>query len=168
VTTSECSCPVLRGPCYRIVQLIQSPCSEPRRRHFRIIQAHDCTHHHRPHHCFFFIIIVVLLQSRQSGGHPRRFWRTGQSDPLVLGRASALSKATTWSAVAFMVTSITCDLRLTTWWAGFGPGKVKSNAVRLSLRAQPRNRDADSGGACAKLFGSRIAVYRSSSDAPPA
>ena len=56
----------------------------------------------------FFIIVVVLLQSGKSGDISAAFGGQGSQTAFgPRGAASALSKATTWSAVAFMVTSIT-------------------------------------------------------------
>jgi preprotein translocase subunit SecG len=56
----------------------------------------------------FFIIIVVLLQSGKSGDISAAFGGQGSQTAFgPRGAASALSKATTWSAVAFMLTSIT-------------------------------------------------------------
>ena len=55
-----------------------------------------------------FIIIVVLLQSGKSGDISAAFGGQGSQTAFgPRGAASALSKATTWSAVAFMITSIT-------------------------------------------------------------
>ena len=59
----------------------------------------------------FFIIIVVLLQSGKSGDISAAFGGQGSQTAFgPRGAASALSKATTWSAVAFMVTSITLSV----------------------------------------------------------
>jgi len=56
----------------------------------------------------FFIIIVVLLQSGKSGDISAAFGGQGSQTAFgPRGAASALSRATTWSAVAFMITSIT-------------------------------------------------------------
>jgi preprotein translocase subunit SecG len=56
----------------------------------------------------FFIIVVVLLQSGKSGDISAAFGGQGSQTAFgPRGAASALSKATTWSAVAFMITSIT-------------------------------------------------------------
>jgi preprotein translocase subunit SecG len=56
----------------------------------------------------FFIIIVVLLQSGTSGDISAAFGGQGSQTAFgPRGAASVLSKVTTWSAVAFMVTSIT-------------------------------------------------------------
>lgn len=62
----------------------------------------------------FFIIIVVLLQSGKSGDISAAFGGQGSQTAFgPRGAASALSKATTWSAVAFMVTSIVLSVYAT-------------------------------------------------------
>src|SRR5215467_8309143 len=59
----------------------------------------------------FFIIIVVLLQSGKSGDISAAFGGQGSQTAFgPRGAASALSRATTWSAVAFMITSITLSV----------------------------------------------------------
>ncbi|HYL14853.1 MAG TPA: preprotein translocase subunit SecG [Terriglobales bacterium] len=59
----------------------------------------------------FFIIVVVLLQSGKSGDIAAAFGGMGSQTAFgPRGAASALSKATTWSAVIFMVTSITLSI----------------------------------------------------------
>ncbi|HEY7099309.1 MAG TPA: preprotein translocase subunit SecG [Terriglobales bacterium] len=59
----------------------------------------------------FFIIVVVLLQSGKSGDIAAAFGGMGSQTAFgPRGAASALSKATTWSAVLFMVTSITLSI----------------------------------------------------------
>ena len=59
----------------------------------------------------FFIIVVVLLQSGQSGDISAAFGGQGSQTAFgPRGAASALSKATTWSAVLFMLTSITLSV----------------------------------------------------------
>lgn len=59
----------------------------------------------------FFIIVVVLLQSGTSGDISAAFGGQGSQTAFgPRGAASALSKATTWSAVAFMLTSITLSI----------------------------------------------------------
>ncbi len=59
----------------------------------------------------FFIIIVVLLQSGKSGDISAAFGGQGSQTAFgPRGAASALSRATTWSAVAFMLTSITLSI----------------------------------------------------------
>ena len=85
----------------------------------------------------FFIIIVVLLQSGKSGDISAAFGGQGSQTAFgPRGAASALSKATTWSAVAFMITSITLSIYAS---RRGGPGsvleKVKSNAVKTQPAA---------------------------------
>ncbi len=59
----------------------------------------------------FFIIVVVLLQSGTSGDISAAFGGQGSQTAFgPRGAASALSKVTTWSAVAFMITSITLSV----------------------------------------------------------
>ena len=56
----------------------------------------------------FFLIIVVLLQSGKSGDIAAAFGGMGSQTAFgPRGAATVLSKATTWSAVIFMLTSIT-------------------------------------------------------------
>src|ERR1700719_511742 len=89
----------------------------------------------------FFIIIVVLLQSGKSGDISAAFGGQGSQTAFgPRGAASALSKATTWSAVAFMVTSIT----LSSYAARrVGPisvlEKIKSNPVKAQPAAPVQN-----------------------------
>ena len=59
----------------------------------------------------FFIIIVVLLQSGKSADIAAAFGGMGSQTAFgPRGAATLLSKATTWSAVIFMVTSITLSI----------------------------------------------------------
>ena len=59
----------------------------------------------------FFLIIVVLLQSGKSGDIAAAFGGMGSQTAFgPRGAASALSRATTWSAIIFMVTSITLSI----------------------------------------------------------
>jgi len=56
----------------------------------------------------FFIIVVVLLQSGNAGDISAAFGGQGSQTAFgPRGATSALSKATTWSAVIFMITSVT-------------------------------------------------------------
>jgi preprotein translocase subunit SecG len=72
-----------------------------------------------------FLIIVVLLQSGQSGDIAAAFGGTGSQTAFgPRGAATILTKATTWCAVIFMVTSIT--LSILTSRKG-GPGSVFQN-----------------------------------------
>ena len=58
-----------------------------------------------------FLIIVVLLQSGQSGDIAAAFGGMGSQTAFgPRGAATVLSKATTWSAIIFMVTSITLSV----------------------------------------------------------
>ena len=58
-----------------------------------------------------FLIVVVLLQSGQSGDITAAFGGMGSQTAFgPRGAATALSRATTWSAVIFMVTSITLSV----------------------------------------------------------
>jgi len=59
----------------------------------------------------FFLIIVVLLQSGQSGDIAAAFGGQGSQTAFgPRGAATALSRATTWAAVIFMLTSITLSV----------------------------------------------------------
>src|SRR5438270_8562147 len=59
----------------------------------------------------FFLIIVVLLQSGKSGDIAAAFGGMGSQTAFgPRGAATALSKATTWSAVIFMVTSVALSI----------------------------------------------------------
>jgi preprotein translocase subunit SecG len=80
----------------------------------------------------FFIIIVVLLQSGKSGDISAAFGSQTAFGPR--GAASALSRATTWSAVAFMITSITLSV-----WASRrgGPGSVLQGVKSQPVKTQP-------------------------------
>jgi preprotein translocase subunit SecG len=58
-----------------------------------------------------FLIIVVLLQSGKSGDITAAFGGMGSQTAFgPRGAATVLSRATTWSAVIFMVTSITLSV----------------------------------------------------------
>ena len=59
----------------------------------------------------FFLIVVVLLQSGKSGDVAAAFGGMGSQTAFgPRGAATVLSKATTWSAIIFMVTSITLSV----------------------------------------------------------
>jgi len=61
-----------------------------------------------------FLIIVVLLQSGQSGDIAAAFGGQGSQTAFgPRGAATILTKATTWCAVIFMITSITLSLMAT-------------------------------------------------------
>src|ERR1700716_994086 len=83
----------------------------------------------------FFIIIVVLLQSGKSGDISAAFGGQGSQTAFgPRGAASALSKATTWSAVAFMLTSITLSVYAT---RRGGPTSVLQGVKSQSVKTQP-------------------------------
>jgi preprotein translocase subunit SecG len=79
----------------------------------------------------FFIIVVVLLQSGKSGDISAAFGGQGSQTAFgPRGAASALSRATTWSAVAFMLTSVTLAIYSSRHSGG-------SNSVLQGLKSQP-------------------------------
>jgi preprotein translocase subunit SecG len=83
----------------------------------------------------FFIIIVVLLQSGKSGDISAAFGGQGSQTAFgPRGAASALSKATTWSAVAFMLTSITLSVYVT---KRGGPASVVQGIKSQPVKTQP-------------------------------
>ncbi len=76
-----------------------------------------------------FLIIVVLLQSGQSADIAAAFGGMGSQTAFgPRGAATVLSKATTWAAVIFMVTSITLSI-----FASRRP----STSVLQNLKNQP-------------------------------
>jgi len=59
----------------------------------------------------FFLIGVVLLQSGKSGDIAAAFGGQGSQTAFgPRGAATVLSKATTWSAIVFIVTSVTLSV----------------------------------------------------------
>src|ERR1700757_3701804 len=59
----------------------------------------------------FFLIVVVLLQSGKSGDIAAAFGGMGSQTAFgPRGAATVLTKATTWCAIIFMVTSITLSV----------------------------------------------------------
>ncbi len=82
-----------------------------------------------------FIIIVVLLQSGKSGDISAAFGGQGSQTAFgPRGAASALSKATTWSAVAFMITSITLAVYSS---KRSGPSSVLQGIKSQPVKTQP-------------------------------
>jgi len=62
----------------------------------------------------FFLVIVVLLQSGKSGDIAAAFGGQGSQTAFgPRGAATVLTKATTWCAVIFMLTSITLSIAAT-------------------------------------------------------
>jgi preprotein translocase subunit SecG len=83
----------------------------------------------------FFIIVVVLLQSGQSGDISAAFGGQGSQTAFgPRGAASALSKATTWSAVMFMITSIVLSVYAS---RRGGPGSVLQGIKSQPVKTQP-------------------------------
>ena len=83
----------------------------------------------------FFIILVVLLQSGKSGDISAAFGGQGSQTAFgPRGAATALSKATTWSAVLFMLTSITLSVYAT---KRGGPSSVLSGVKSQPTKTQP-------------------------------
>ena len=83
----------------------------------------------------FFLIAVVLLQSGKSGDISAAFGGQGSQTAFgPRGAASALSRATTWSAIAFMITSITLSVYST---RRGGPASVVDNLKSQPVKTQP-------------------------------
>ncbi len=83
----------------------------------------------------FFLIIVVLLQSGKSADLAAAFGGSGSQTAFgPRGAANALSKATTWSAVIFMLTSIILSIMASRYvgTAGSVLGGTKSAPVQQS------------------------------------
>ena len=82
-----------------------------------------------------FLIIVVLLQSGQSGDIAAAFGGMGSQTAFgPRGAATALSKATTWSAIIFMVTSITLSVMAS---RHTGPKSVLQGLGSSPTKSQP-------------------------------
>jgi preprotein translocase subunit SecG len=77
-----------------------------------------------------FLIIVVLLQSGKSGDIAAAFGGMGSQTAFgPRGAATVLSRATTWSAIIFMVTSITLSV--------FASRRGVTNSVLQGVKAAP-------------------------------
>jgi preprotein translocase subunit SecG len=88
----------------------------------------------------FFIIVVVLLQSGQSGDISAAFGGQGSQTAFgPRGAASALSKATTWSAVLFVITSITLSIYAS---KRGGPTSVLSGVKTQPAKTLPAQKPA--------------------------
>jgi preprotein translocase subunit SecG len=82
-----------------------------------------------------FLIIVVLLQSGQSGDIAAAFGGMGSQTAFgPRGAATVLSKATTWSAIIFMVTSITLSIAAS---RHSGPSSVLQGVKSVPAKSQP-------------------------------
>jgi preprotein translocase subunit SecG len=85
----------------------------------------------------FFLIVVVLLQSGKSGDIAAAFGGQGSQTAFgPRGAATALSKATTWSAIIFMVTSITLSI-LASRAGSSSSGSVLSDVKSVPAKSQP-------------------------------
>src|SRR5436305_13450205 len=86
----------------------------------------------------FFLIIVVLLQSGKSGDIAAAFGGMGSQTAFgPRGAATALSRATTWSAIIFMVTSITLSVYA---YRRSGPKSVLQGVQSSQTKSYPGNR----------------------------
>jgi preprotein translocase subunit SecG len=83
----------------------------------------------------FFLIAVVLLQSGKSGDLAAAFGGQGSQTAFgPRGAASVLSRATTWSAIIFMLTSITLSILAA---RRTGPTSVLSGVKSTQTKSQP-------------------------------
>ncbi|MGI9102447.1 MAG: preprotein translocase subunit SecG [Terriglobales bacterium] len=77
-----------------------------------------------------FLIIVVLLQSGKSADIAAAFGGMGSQTAFgPRGAATVLSKATTWAAVIFMVTSITLSI--------FASKRAGGSSVLQNMKTNP-------------------------------
>jgi preprotein translocase subunit SecG len=82
-----------------------------------------------------FLITVVLLQSGKSGDIAAAFGGMGSQTAFgPRGAATVLTKATTWCAIIFMVTSITLSVMGT---RRSGPASVLQNEKSAPTQSQP-------------------------------
>ena len=82
-----------------------------------------------------FLIAVVLLQSGKSGDLAAAFGGQGSQTAFgPRGAATALSKATTWSAIIFMVTSIVLSIYAS---KRTGPASVLSGVKTTQTQSKP-------------------------------
>jgi preprotein translocase subunit SecG len=83
----------------------------------------------------FFLIAVVLLQSGKSGDLAAAFGGQGSQTAFgPRGAASVLSRATTWSAIIFMLTSIVLSIFAA---RRSGPTSVLSGVKTTQTKSQP-------------------------------
>jgi preprotein translocase subunit SecG len=88
-----------------------------------------------------FLIIVVLLQSGKSADIAAAFGGMGSQTAFgPRGAATVLSKATTWAAVIFMLTSITLSIFASKRPSGSSVlGNIKSQPVKSQPQKAPTN-----------------------------
>jgi preprotein translocase subunit SecG len=87
-----------------------------------------------------FLIMVVLLQSGKSADIAAAFGGAGSQTAFgPRGAATVLTKATTWAAVIFMLTSITLSIFATRHSGGSGSvlGDVKTAPAQQAPTNQP-------------------------------
>jgi preprotein translocase subunit SecG len=84
-----------------------------------------------------FLIIVVLLQSGKSGDIAAAFGGMGSQTAFgPRGAATVLSRATTWSAIIFMLTSITLSVIAS---RHSGTNSVLQGIKAAPAKSQPAN-----------------------------
>ena len=91
-----------------------------------------------------FLIIVVLLQSGKSGDIAAAFGGMGSQTAFgPRGSATALSRATTWSAVIFMMTSF--FLSILAYKSAGGNSVLSGTKTTQTQPAVPANKPAAPG-----------------------
>src|SRR5260370_40221438 len=84
----------------------------------------------------FVVIVVVLLQSGKSGDIAAAFGGAGSQTAFgPRGSATVLSKATTWSTIIFMLTSITLSVMASR--GGSGSNSVLQGLKPATSNSQP-------------------------------
>jgi len=89
-----------------------------------------------------FLIIVVLLQHGKSADIAAAFGGMGSQTAFgPRGAATVLSKATTWAAVIFMVTSITLSIFASRRSTGSNSvlGNIKQQPAKTAPQTPPAN-----------------------------
>ncbi|HUI83221.1 MAG TPA: preprotein translocase subunit SecG [Candidatus Binatia bacterium] len=82
-----------------------------------------------------FLIIIVLLQSGQSGDIAAAFGGMGSQTAFgTRTAATVLTKATTWAAVIFMLTSITLSISAR---RSHRPGSILEGSRPASIKPAP-------------------------------
>jgi preprotein translocase subunit SecG len=85
----------------------------------------------------FFLIIVVLLQSGQSGDVAAAFGGMGSQTAFgPRGATTALARATTWSTVIFILTSVTLSIAAS---RHSGPHSVLQDTKASQSKSAPAN-----------------------------
>src|SRR5690349_1413624 len=94
-----------------------------------------------------FLVVVVLLQSGQSGDIAAAFGGMGSQTAFgPRGAATVLTKATTWAAVLFMVTSITLSVAMSHKKSGsILSGSTPSKQTQAPTPAKGSNQEPPPG-----------------------